>query len=83
MKIAEVYGALRRWLTMLGRPRWVHWEAFEPYTTRVFTGRLAQAFDAALAKGNASTVDRGFCQKARRKLFFLTDEVFPQPVRLV
>ena len=25
---------------------------FEPYTTRVLTGRLAQAFDAALAKGN-------------------------------
>ena len=51
-KVPEIYAILRRLLTTLGQPRCVRWEAFEPYTTRVLTGRLAQAFEAALAKGN-------------------------------
>lgn len=51
-RVPEIYTILRRLLTTLGQPRCVHWEAFEPYTTRVLTGRLAQAFEAALAKGN-------------------------------
>ena len=51
-KVPEIHASLLQLLTTLGKPRHVRWEAFEPYTTRALTGRLAQALDAALAKKN-------------------------------